>query len=719
MRQTALFYVLAILGGLAPAPAALPPDLPVRVTSFGAASSADGALYCYGGHSGQRHRYNREEVHGTFSRWQAGAEEWEVLPGDEPAQGASLLAVPGGVVRIGGMAARNERGGKQELWSSDTAARYDIASGKWLALPKLPKRRSSHDSTLVGDVLYVMGGWHMEAGQKTVWHETYLTLDLKQPEAGWKEHPQPFKRRGLAVQALGRLVYAIGGMTDDEEMVTQVAILDTATGEWSEGPALPADKVGGFGFAAVALEGRFFASGAPGDLLELHGGQWVTVARLKHPRFFHRLLPGGKDRLIALGGESRDGIKAPPEEIVLPTPGKTASAVADWPRFQGPRGNSTTPETGWRKDWPPSGPRVVWQAELGKGLSSFAVMGSRVFASGNNGADQDSLSCLDLETGQTVWQYTLAVPTKPHEMSIVPPGPAATPTVADGRVYCLSREGDLLCLDTLNGKVIWRKHLVKDLSGKRPVYGYANSPAVDEGRLYLDVGREKGASGSTACVDAVSGEVVWQTGEGEAGYATPYITERDGMKVLVMFKGEALELRQAKDGKLLARHPTETRDFCNCATPVRLGDLLFISHTGNMGARVLDWKGQNLNEVWTDRDLGLLFNSGLPWQDSLMVFNDQKRGVNDLRLVELATGKARWQTADVDKGTGLICDDGHALILTSKGELILSKVSTEKLDVLQRVQVLGGKCWAQPVLSHGRILCRNNDGNTVCLDVRQ
>lgn len=712
--KTATFCGM-LLSLFATAHATAPPDLPVQVTSFGAAATADGAVYAYGGHGGQRHRYNREDVHGTLFRWQPGAEAWEELPKDEPAQGASLVAVPGGVIRIGGMAARNERGKKQELWSSDSAARFDSASGKWTALPKLPGRRSSHDSTIVGDVLHVMGGWHLEAGQETVWHETYLTLDLKQPEAGWMEHPQPFKRRGLAVQALGTLVYAIGGMTDDDEMVSSVSILDTKTGLWSEGPALPADKVGGFGFAAVAHEGRLFASGAPGDLLELHEGKWVTVARLRSPRFFHRLLPGGKGRLIALGGESRDGVKAPPEEIGLPAPGKAAAEVADWPQFQGPRGNGTTPETQWRKDWPAGGPQVIWTAELGKGLGSFAVVGSRVFAAGNDGADQDKVSCLDLETGKAVWQHSLAVRTQPHEMSIVPPGPASTPTVVDGRVFFLSREGDLLCLDTLSGKVLWQKSLLKDLGGKRPVYGYSNSPAVVAGKLYLDVG---GSTGSTACLEAATGKVIWQTGEGEAGYATPYVTEREGTKVLVVFKGEALEMRDAKDGKLLARHATETRDFCNCATPVRLDDLFFVSHTGNMGARVLDWKGLDLNEVWTDRDLGLLFNSGLPWQDSLLVFNDQKRGVNDLRLVEFATGKARWQTAEVDKGTGLICDDGHALLLTSKGELVLAKVSAEKLDVMQRVQVLGGKCWVQPVLSHGRILCRNNDGSTVCLDVR-
>jgi outer membrane protein assembly factor BamB len=275
----------------------------------------------------------------------------------------------------------------------------------------------------------------------------------------------------------------------------------------------------------------------------------------------------------------------------------------------------------------------------------------------------------------------------------------------------LSREGDLLCLDAASGSVKWQKSYLKDFGGKRPVYGWSTSPALHEGRLYLDVG---GAEGSNVCLDAVTGKTIWQTGNGEAGYATPFVSG----KLLVLFKGEALELRAIADGKLLARHATETRDFCNCATPVRSGDLFFISHTGTMGSRVLAWDETALTELWSEREVGLLFQSGVPVQGHLLAFNDAKRGVNDLRLIDLATGLSRWESAEIDKGRATVCDDGHTLILTSKGELVLAKLLADKIDILSRVQVLGGKSYVQPVLAHGRILCRNNDGSVVCLEVK-
>lgn len=715
--------ILLLLSLATAALAEAPPALPLPVASFGAAATESGSVYLYGGHSGTRHKYNRDEVHGDFFHWQSGMAAWEALAKDEPAQGASLIATERGIIRGGGMAAKNAKGDKQDLWSSETAARYDVTDKKWHPLPKLPERRSSHDSIVIGDTLYVIGGWALMGGSDLKWHDTYLTLDLAKADATWQTHKQPFERRALAVHAIGTKLYAIGGMDSDEDIVTLVSILDTTTGQWSDGPKLPSDKLGGFGFAAVSHEGRLFASGAAGELLELTGNTWKPIAKLQHPRFFHRLVSGGKGKLIALGGESKEGKKTPPEVIELPPAGaasepKTSATESDWPRYQGPLGDCTTPEVGWNTKWPADGPPILWKAELGKGLGSFAVVGKRAYAAGNDGADKDTLICLDLDTGKPVWKHTYAVPTKCHEMSIVPYGPASTPTVIGDKAWFISRDGHVLCLNAETGAVIWQKHLVDDLGGKRPVYGYSSSPFIAEDRLYLDVGAG-GAGKSNACLRASTGELIWQTGDGEAGYATPFISKLHGKDTLVLFKGEGLELRSPTDGKLHARHATETRDFCNCATPVVSGDTLFISHTGNMGARVLKADELALTEVWSDREIGLLFHSGLPvGPDKLLVFNDQVRGANDLRLLDLKTGKTLWKNTEIDKGTGLITADGHALLLTSKGELVLAQVTASGLDIQQRAQVLSGKCWVQPVLSHRRLLCKNNEGSVVCLDLR-
>lgn len=54
--------------------------------------------------------------------------------------------------------------------------------------------------------------------------------------------------------------------------------------------------------------------------------------------------------------------------------------------------------------------------------------------------------------------------------------------------------------------------------------------------------------------------------------------------------------------------------------------------------------------------------------------------------------------------------DGKLIILSEKGELVVAEASAAEFKPLARAQVLGGKCWATPVLANGRIYCRNAAG---------
>ena len=59
-------------------------------------------------------------------------------------------------------------------------------------------------------------------------------------------------------------------------------------------------------------------------------------------------------------------------------------------------------------------------------------------------------------------------------------------------------------------------------------------------------------------------------------------------------------------------------------------------------------------------------------------------------------------------------------MLSEKGDLIVADVSPEAYRERSRVKVLdGGVCWTTPVLSDGRIYCRNSLGELVCRDHRR
>jgi hypothetical protein len=312
----------ALLPGCAthpPVKAALAP-LPEPVTSFGAVT-ADGWLYAFGGHKGERHEYSMEMVSGSFQRLRlSDGRAWETLPSAAPGQGLSLVAHGRCVYRIGGMAARNHEGAKQDLYSLSLVQRFDVRRRLWEDVAPLPAPRSSHDAVVIGHTLYVAGGWQLTHGKKAVWPTNALALDLTHPQAGWQEFPQPFRRRALALAALGSRMFCIGGMDNKDEPTLAVDIYDTASGQWSKGPALPEGTFKGFGCSATAQNGRVYVTTMKGDLLRLSSDArgWEIIGRLEHPRIAHRLVTAGTRQLIALGGEDGEEDKIPGLELLTP-----------------------------------------------------------------------------------------------------------------------------------------------------------------------------------------------------------------------------------------------------------------------------------------------------------------------------------------------------------------------------------------------------------------
>ncbi len=314
------------------------PPLPKAISSFGAAE-LDGFIYVYGGHSGTTHTYSSETTLGTFQRLPIAGitkdSKWEELPGGTGLQGLNLAAVGGKVYRIGGMQARNKPGDKADSHSLAEVAAFDPKTKKWSPVLPMPSGRSSHDVAIVGSKLVVVGGWEMRGPvEKPIWHETALILDTAAKEPKWETIPQPFKRRALTASALGNKVYVMGGFTDANEIIRKVSVLDVATGKWSDGPEIPgADEVG-FSPASTVAGGKLILSTRNRSVYVLNekGTAWDKVATTTESRFVHRLVPAGKDAVIAIAGAGPMGPHASIELVKLD--GQSLAATPSAPGTQ-------------------------------------------------------------------------------------------------------------------------------------------------------------------------------------------------------------------------------------------------------------------------------------------------------------------------------------------------------------------------------------------------
>jgi hypothetical protein len=279
------------------------PPLPIPASSLGAVA-CDGQIYVYGGHISPVHTYSTEAVTGRFFRRPlAGDGAWEELPSGPGLQGMNIATHGGRIYRVGGMDPRNSPEEPAENFSIAAVTCFDPSTGKWTDLPPMPEPRSSHDVAVIGDTLYVVGGWNMLGHDGEDWCDDMLALDLSDPTTGWKTLPQPFVRRALIAAVNDGKLYVIGGFTDEEDVSLSVDILDPSTGTWSNGPALPGEPMNGFSPAACTIGGRIHVSVADGSVhrLSADGSQWEPVASVV-PRIVHRAVADGDKHMILIGG---------------------------------------------------------------------------------------------------------------------------------------------------------------------------------------------------------------------------------------------------------------------------------------------------------------------------------------------------------------------------------------------------------------------------------
>jgi outer membrane protein assembly factor BamB len=274
----------------------------------------------------------------------------------------------------------------------------------------------------------------------------------------------------------------------------------------------------------------------------------------------------------------------------------------------------------------------------------------------------------------------------------------------------------LFCLDAATGKIVWQKNVNDELGltvfkEHTPEWGYAGSPLVQGEKLILNVGT------AGAALDKTSGKVIWSTGKQLSGYSTHVPFNVGGETHLAVFGAKGAYAVALKDGKQLWHYPFETSYDVNAADPILVGNKVFISAGYGHGAALFQFEGGRVTTIWENKNMRNQLNSCVLVGGHLYGLDGDHGGRSSaLRCIEFETGKVKWTEASVKPG-GLMAADGKLIVLSEPGELIIAPASPDSFKAIARAQVMGGKCWTTPVLSHGRIYCRNAKGDVVCVDV--
>ena len=398
----------------------------------------------------------------------------------------------------------------------------------------------------------------------------------------------------------------------------------------------------------------------------------------------------------------------------------TELRATDFSQFRGPLRDGHSPETGLSQEWPKEGPKLLWQVkEVGAGFSTPSVVGERIYLLGNEGAEE-SVIALAVKDGSRVWAAKLGKVGHPEQNPNYP-GARSTPTVDGKFLFALGSDGDLVCLETANGKEVWRKHLRNDFGGKYGEWAYSESPLVDGDKLICTPG---GMTATLVALNKKNGEVIWKCAvpEGsDASYSSVIIAEFSGVKQYVQFLAKGLVGVEAKTGKLLWHfEKTAKGSPAVILTPLVSGGLIYSGAFRASSAvikPVLKAGAFTLEEIYSGAKLPIGLGGVVKVGDYFYGSSSQSA-----MCVEFKTGTVKWEERAIgpcswlvaDKRIYLHAESGDVALIEPTAEAYREKGRFAPLNPPTRGQA---KAWAYPVVANGRLYIRELN-SLWCYDVK-
>jgi outer membrane protein assembly factor BamB len=384
-----------------------------------------------------------------------------------------------------------------------------------------------------------------------------------------------------------------------------------------------------------------------------------------------------------------------------------AAWATDWPQWRGIHRDGMSPETGLLKQWPESGPKLVWKATgLGEGFSAFSVVKDRLFTQGQRG-DQEYVMAFDTATGKKVWETKNGRSYRESRGN----GPRGTPTTDGDRLYAMAADGNLVCLRVADGKVVWEIDSMKEFDGNVPHWGISESALVDGEKLIVTPG---GSKGGVVALNKMTGKLLWKAQTDGAGYSSPIIVESGGTKQYVTLTSKAAVGVAAKDGELLWRYDKVSNRTANIATPIYKDGMIFVSTDYGTGCALLKVNDKgSAQEVYFNKDMRNHYSSSVLVGDYLYGFSSQI-----LTAMNFKTGDVAWRDRSVGKGS-VTYADGMLYVYGEKGTVGLVEATPKSYHEISRFQINPGdyNTWTPPVIADGKMYLREQD-NLYCYDVK-
>jgi outer membrane protein assembly factor BamB len=395
----------------------------------------------------------------------------------------------------------------------------------------------------------------------------------------------------------------------------------------------------------------------------------------------------------------------------------TSVGAENWPHWRGPAMNGVSSEKGLPIKWSET-ENITWKVAMpGRSGSTPIIWGENIFLNIGtaDGSGDLELWNLDRNDGKLRWKAHIAGGNHiERKQNMSSPSP-----VTDGRmVWVMTGVGILKAFD-FAGKEQWSRDIQKDYGRFGLNWGYASSPLLHNGELYVQVlhGMKTDDPSYVLKIDGKSGKTLWRAErptsarhESPDSYTTPALLRYGNATEIVITGGDVVTGHDPATGKELWRmdglNPQNNGAYRIIASPLVVGETV-IAPTRERP--MLAIKAGGRGDITTTHRLWSFDNGPdvpTPVSDGTLLYSVTDRGVAyalDLKSGQVVYGPQRLRPDSYSASPVLA--EGKVYI-TSENEGLTSVYRAGPKFELLSENALNDYCLSSPAISEGQIFIR-------------
>lgn len=392
-------------------------------------------------------------------------------------------------------------------------------------------------------------------------------------------------------------------------------------------------------------------------------------------------------------------------------------SAENWPQWRGPGMNGISAEKGLPLKWSPE-ENIAWKLPMpGRSGSTPIIWNETIFLNIGtaDGSGDLELWALNRNDGKVLWKGPIAGGNHiERKQNMSSPSP-----VTDGKtVWVMTGVGVLKAFD-FKGKELWARDIQKDYGRFGLNWGYASSPLLEDGDLFVQVlhGMKTDDPSYILRVDGATGKTLWRVErptnairESPDSYTTPALLRYGNTKEIVISGGDVVTGHDPATGKEIWRvdglNPSNNPNYRIIASPLIAGEMV-IAPTRERPMLAIKAGGRGdittTHKIWT-------FDSGpdvpTPVSDGKLVYIVNDRGIAfalDLQTGKVVYGPERLKSDSYSASPVLA--EGR-IYITSENEGVTSVYTAGPKFELLAQNSLNDYCLSSPAMSEGQIFIR-------------